>query len=126
MVRFKDMTFCPFWEECKDGEKCDRALTDRVREQASEWWSGFMSDDPAPIACYTERPRCFTGQLNKRPDVACPDCECELIDGVALINKLTGIPDFIGDDYVCTVSPSGEAELTGCLKCPLCGFSVHK
>ena len=53
----------------------------------------------------------------------CPDCKCEMEVGVALRNKLTGIPDFVGDDCVCTVSYGKEADLIQCLKCPVCGHS---
>lgn len=56
----------------------------------------------------------------------CKECKCEMTAGKALVNKLTGIPDFVGDDYVCTVSHGKEADLVDCLKCPECGFSVTK
>ena len=54
----------------------------------------------------------------------CKRCEVEMILGKALVDILSGIPDFIGDDFICTVSPSGEAKLVDCLKCPNCGHSV--
>ena len=54
----------------------------------------------------------------------CPDCNVELEPGIALDDILTGMPDFIGQCQVCTVSASGKAKLIKCLKCPLCGYSV--
>ena len=47
-----------------------------------------------------------------------------MLPGKALADIMTGTPDFPGDDRVCTVSPSGRAELVDCLKCNTCGFSV--
>jgi len=55
MICYKDMTFCPFWDDCKQGEKCDRALTDEVCADAMAWWQG---QDP-PICQYTDKPECW-------------------------------------------------------------------
>ena len=55
----------------------------------------------------------------------CKECNIDLEDGYALQDTLTGIPDFIGSNEVCTVSP-GNAKLVECKKCPLCGYSVKK
>lgn len=30
MMCYLDMTFCPFWSECKHGDDCYRALTEEV------------------------------------------------------------------------------------------------
>lgn len=57
MIGYKDMTFCPFWPECKAGTTCPRAFTDAVKQAAAAWWG---SDD-APIALYASEPRCFEG-----------------------------------------------------------------
>ena len=54
----------------------------------------------------------------------CGKCNVEMEKGQALQDKLDGTPDFIGDDEVCTVSPSGKAKMIECLKCPECGYSV--
>ncbi|MGZ8158355.1 MAG: hypothetical protein ACXWT4_06055 [Methylobacter sp.] len=54
----------------------------------------------------------------------CKRCQGEMKPGKAIKNTLTGIPDFIGDDHVCTVSPGGPGKLIDCLKCPECGYSV--
>jgi hypothetical protein len=50
----------------------------------------------------------------------------EMSLGKALVDRLSGMPDFIGDDVVCTLSPSGKADLVDCYKCPGCGYSVTK
>ena len=55
MISYKDMTFCEFFEDCKDGEGCFRALTDTVRENAEKW---FGTKNP-PISKYIEKPDCF-------------------------------------------------------------------
>jgi len=54
----------------------------------------------------------------------CKRCNILMVKGKALENILSGIPDFIGDTQVCTLSPSGKTKLIDCLKCPECGYSV--
>ena len=56
MICFRDMTFCPFHEECTDGTECPRALTEQVESLAVEWWGS----NSAPIAQFSERPHCFS------------------------------------------------------------------
>lgn len=55
MICYRDRTFCPFFTECKNRETCDRALTNKVRKDATKWWG---SED-APICQYTTHPECF-------------------------------------------------------------------
>lgn len=55
MMCYKDKTFCPFWRLCKNGYKCDRALTDKVIAGAEKWWG----KPGAPICQYAEFPDCF-------------------------------------------------------------------
>ena len=52
---YRDMTFCPYNDDCHSGKDCPRALTDEVWKQAEMWWG---SKD-APIAIFTEKPWCF-------------------------------------------------------------------
>lgn len=47
-------------------------------------------------------------------------------EGKAIEQTYTGIPDFIGDDHICTVSPGGPGKLIKCLKCEDCGWSVYE
>lgn len=61
MLCYQDRTFCPYYSDCKHGYKCQSALTPEVRKAAIEWWG---SDD-APIAEWTERPRCHEGMNGK-------------------------------------------------------------
>ncbi len=63
----------------------------------------------------------ITGSLG--PWNICPRCKIEMTRGIALRENVSGIPDFIGDDTVCTMSPDGTARLISCLKCPVCGLS---
>lgn len=34
MMCYKDITFCPFYTECRDGENCPRKLTEEVQRAA--------------------------------------------------------------------------------------------
>lgn len=45
MMCYKDMTFCS-GDGCTAFDRCHRALTDKVKEDAARWWGG----DNAPIA----------------------------------------------------------------------------
>lgn len=55
MISYKDMTFCTR-EGCKAFDTCSRAYTDKVREEAKQWWRG--DDAPVSLAqfgCYVEK-----------------------------------------------------------------------
>ena len=54
MMCYRDMTFCSY-DDCKLFKKCDRALTDKVLEDAHKWWG----TTDAPIAYYGEKPDCW-------------------------------------------------------------------
>lgn len=45
----------------------------------------------------------------------CPKCKIKL---------KFGIPDFVGSDEICTVSPTGNVEFIICLKCLECGYGI--
>lgn len=55
---YKDMTFCKYYETCKDGKKCHKALTPEVRKKAREWWG----KETAPISVFAEKPECYKGE----------------------------------------------------------------
>lgn len=57
---YKDKVFCPFWEECKAGRACDRALTEEVRRGAV-----MVS---IPISRYKDRPECFLDKQEETED----------------------------------------------------------
>ena len=57
--------------------------------------------------------------------IKCIKCNIEMLPSQALLDNLSGIPDFIGDKHCCTVSPDGTARLVDCRKCPKCGRSVR-
>jgi len=61
MICYKDMTFCPYWKDCNKGNKCHRALTDKVIQDANKWWKG----DGAPVCQYAEKPECFETKERK-------------------------------------------------------------
>lgn len=51
MMCYKDMTFCGYWKECRDGKKCLRALTEDVEKRAEK--CNLL------IAQFGEKPDCF-------------------------------------------------------------------
>lgn len=56
----------------------------------------------------------------------CKDCGVLLEEGIALQNRLSGLPDFIGSKEIVTVSYGKDADVVNCWKCPLCGYSRTK
>lgn len=67
MIGFRDKTFCGFWEECKRGQNCHRALTPQVEEAAERWWGG----EDAPILQFYDKPHCF----EELPEMEVPEVE---------------------------------------------------
>ncbi len=55
MQSYKNMIFCPFYEECLLGQDCGRRLTEEVKNAAINWWG----NDDAPITLYLDKPGCF-------------------------------------------------------------------
>lgn len=54
-MTYKDITFCTFWEECKNASTCKRALTPKVQAGAEKWWG----NKDYPIATFLDKPECF-------------------------------------------------------------------
>jgi hypothetical protein len=54
MMCYRDLTFCPFWDTCKLGDVCGRALTQHIKDEAAKWWG-----EEAPIAEFKEKPVCY-------------------------------------------------------------------
>ncbi len=52
---YKDMTFCPFYRSCADGDHCYRALTETIKAEAEI--CGL------PISQYMDRPPCYKGTI---------------------------------------------------------------
>lgn len=50
-----DMTFCDFYEGCKYGKSCHRALTPKRHETIQEQWG---KGDPI-LSHFAARPECF-------------------------------------------------------------------
>jgi hypothetical protein len=61
MMCYKDMTFCPFWEDCASAKGCSRPLTPEVRIQADMWWGKAG----APICTYADKPDCWLPEAPK-------------------------------------------------------------
>ena len=53
MMCYRDKTFCTYYQICKNGYNCDRALTNKVKKEASEWMKN------PPICVYSDFPECF-------------------------------------------------------------------
>ena len=51
MLVYKDRAFCPFYETCNKGKACFRALTEKVREEAT--LAGMLIDQ------FIKSPECF-------------------------------------------------------------------
>ena len=62
MLCYKDITFCPFWEECKDGSKCKIALTDEIYEAGIKWSKEVVETDDVLICQLVNKPDCFKGR----------------------------------------------------------------
>lgn len=56
----------------------------------------------------------------------CRVCLTDMVPGEVLQNVLTGVGDFHEGDDVVTLSPSGQARMVTCWKCPSCGRSVTR
>jgi hypothetical protein len=54
MMCYRDMTFCPFWEDCANADECPRPLTPEVQKGAVAWWG----DPNPPIAMFVYKPEC--------------------------------------------------------------------
>lgn len=61
MICYRDMTFCSFYRECKDGSGCSIALTDKVEADAKKWWGDNCENGP-PIAIFADKPACFVNK----------------------------------------------------------------
>ena len=51
---YKDRTYCPFHLTCKNGLKCDRALTDFVAADANKRDLPISQYTEPPTLCYIE------------------------------------------------------------------------
>jgi hypothetical protein len=55
MICYRDMTFCKFYEDCKNGKECNRALTPDILDGAEKWFG----KKNAPICQFVNKPNCF-------------------------------------------------------------------
>lgn len=55
MMCYLDMTFCEFYNQCEVGERCPRALTPEIQDNAERWYG-----KPNPPFClFMDKPKCF-------------------------------------------------------------------
>lgn len=68
MLCYGDRTYCSFFEKCKNGDNCSRALNKNVLDGALKWWG----KPGAPICQYVDKPKCFEdkpgGTVFNEPD----------------------------------------------------------
>lgn len=57
MLCYKDMTFCSFYDRCKEGKNCFRALTPKVISKSKEIH--------LPISQFVCAPKCFEMKVKK-------------------------------------------------------------
>jgi len=58
MLTYRDMTFCPFFTTCTQGNTCRRALTLTVQRNAAHW--------KMPVCQYGQKPECYKGLYPER------------------------------------------------------------
>ena len=52
MIGYRDMTFCPFYKDCKSAHMCHRPLTPQVRKEAEK--CGL------PMSMFASKPSCWS------------------------------------------------------------------
>lgn len=52
MISYRDMTFCPFWKDCKSAYMCHRPLTHEVNLKAKEFG--------LPVSVFASKPECWS------------------------------------------------------------------
>lgn len=52
MISYKDMTFCPYYKNCKSADMCHRPLTAKVRQDAEKFG--------LPLSMYAQKPECWS------------------------------------------------------------------
>jgi len=65
MMCYRDMTFCPYHENCRKGHNCPRAYTGQVKRGAHRWMG-----ENAPVCMYSAEPECYQ-KLNLAPIPSC-------------------------------------------------------
>ena len=62
MICYQDKTFCSFWKDCKDGNICDRAFIDTIRERAKKWSEQYTPDELL-VCFFMDKPECFKEKI---------------------------------------------------------------
>ena len=52
MISYRDMTFCPFYKDCKSADMCSRPLTPKIRDDAKKFG--------LPLSMYASKPECWS------------------------------------------------------------------
>jgi hypothetical protein len=63
MLSYRDMTFCPYWKDCKSADMCHRPLTAKVQQDAERFGM--------PLSMFAERPACWSLKETEAVVVVC-------------------------------------------------------
>ena len=77
MICYRDMTFCPYWEQCESGPSCERRLTGEVVEKAQALGlpicTWYDKEDPY------WRPDCWEMIRREVAKETCPSPACAIV-----------------------------------------------
>jgi len=65
MLCYRDMTWCPFYADCRECERCNRALTDSIRRKAARAELNLCQFVEKP-GCWTEQGEATDGQRDEK------------------------------------------------------------
>jgi hypothetical protein len=103
MIHYRDMTFCTFYEDCRDKDECHRPLTELVKLQANKWWNpkgtkrgpDCAVPEEAPIAVFSTPPPCHVKQTFKE---SVQELAKKLDRVPKEIREMSGVPSAIKKD----------------------------
>lgn len=111
LCKYNSKTMCMHAVQCVNGNLFERT------KYALQLWK---VEDAAPV----EPEEVYSPNIVIIDD-KCRKCAGQMRDGKAIMQGLTGVPDF-ADGEVVTMSPGGSGKLIDCRKCSDCGWSVGK
>lgn len=69
MISYKEQIFCSFYENCRTGKNCPKALTPELWEKAKNWWTRNGTENlnsTIPISQYANAPDCWEVRRNEK------------------------------------------------------------
>jgi len=58
-MHYKNTQFCRENTCARFATQCEKALTNKIKQEAVLWWMDFMGNEDAPVAVLTSRPQCY-------------------------------------------------------------------